>query len=684
MSVIVTQAPSTTAEEMRIAAVATALLQTADPDTSRHDQETRTWQRPGGLVTPIPKQRVQSEAGQASVGAVTPSQGNVGVTELESPQVRRGREQQTAVPMATPTTNGRNRAQSTPGTLRIPHTPVFSPIPQGVKPTPRVELTPESAIEDRCRIRFRPAQHFFQNASSLGLSTTPEIHTELVVEDDTSDTDSGQNAEEATFNCRLAVYWMEHPEVPKVSIQCRLQEQTHRSLGEQQVLGVAILENLVLNLRSMHLGDHGNSNIPDQGILFLSTGPFDTWTCEEAEAHAWPQTVSGPNVKLEDPQDRSTYPHQTGGGQNSSGPANGNYARSEPNPFYMGPPAGSCIPSNGSRNGGGAAGGSGGPGGGSPRGGPPSNGPSSPSSPGNGPLRPGGGGSLGSGPPSGRGPPGPPNGGGGKGGHNSPWQPYNDRPPNMPLWPGQGFLMPPAHHRRFVTLGVEAAQEYHRQSMHQRLINMINQLLGIQLHILDGMKLRQSDSSKTITPYTGSSKFSELEDWLMSICIFFAVAQYGGEGHDREKVLIIMGFIKDEALKWYLQHVIHVNWNRLQWSFTDVVMGLYNCFVQPSTMQDACEAFHKAAYIAEDGVQGYYDSLLNHAQNMAVYPDKYTIRKKFLDGILSDMLFALICNGGLSPEVNTVEGFVSEVKAYETSLKMATHYLERSTRAKTA
>ncbi|KAG6913592.1 hypothetical protein DXG01_005702 [Tephrocybe rancida] len=162
------------------------------------------------------------------------------------------------------------------------------------------------------------------------------------------------------------------------------------------------------------------------------------------------------------------------------------------------------------------------------------------------------------------------------------------------------------------------------------------------------------------------------------------VAQYGGKGHDREKVLILMDFIKDEALKWYLQHVIHVNWNQLQWSFMDVVMGLYDRFIQLSTMKDAHEAFCKAAYIAEDGVQGYYDSLLNHAQNMAVYPDEYTIHEKFLGGILSNMLIALIHDGGLSPEVNTIEDFVSEVKAYETSLKMATHYLEHSTCAKMA
>ncbi|KAG6822507.1 hypothetical protein H0H92_013595, partial [Tricholoma furcatifolium] len=80
----------------------------------------------------------------------------------------------------------------------------------------------------------------------------------------------------------------------------------------------------------------------------------------------------------------------------------------------------------------------------------------------------------------------------------------------------------------------------------------------------------------------------------------------------------------------------------------------------------------------KDGVQGYYDVLLEHAQNMIVYPDEMTIREKFLEGIPEDMLVSLICDGGLAPEVNTIEEFVSEAKAYENSLKTASHYLERA------
>jgi hypothetical protein len=47
-------------------------------------------------------------------------------------------------------------------------------------------------------------------------------------------------------------------------------------------------------------------------------------------------------------------------------------------------------------------------------------------------------------------------------------------------------------------------------------------------------------------------------------------------------------------------------------------------------MQDARENFHKVKYTPTLGVQGFYDALLEHVQNMAVYPDSYTILEEFM------------------------------------------------------
>ncbi|KAF5378850.1 hypothetical protein D9615_006885 [Tricholomella constricta] len=240
--------------------------------------------------------------------------------------------------------------------------------------------------------------------------------------------------------------------------------------------------------------------------------------------------------------------------------------------------------------------------------------------------------------------------------------------------------MPPQVRSTSRNPGVAEAVEQHRDSMHVRLKALLEEQLGTRLQLPEGSKLRRSDASKTITPYAGGTKFSDLERWLTDVCVHLAACQYGGDERDRERVLVVPEFLRGEAKTWYQRHVVHVNRRQRHWTFEDVILGLYDRFVQPSTMQDAREDFYDATYNESIGVQGFYDELMDHAQNMAVFPDEYTVRDTFLEGIPKDMLVALIKEGGLSPEINTVDEFVSEVKAYESASKTAAHYLARNSR----
>ncbi|KAG6809434.1 hypothetical protein H0H92_000261, partial [Tricholoma furcatifolium] len=79
--------------------------------------------------------------------------------------------------------------------------------------------------------------------------------------------------------------------------------------------------------------------------------------------------------------------------------------------------------------------------------------------------------------------------------------------------------------------------------MHGRLLDIIKELLSCQVQPPEGIKSKCMDPAKTITAYAGSPKFGDLEDWLMSVCVYLAIAQYGGDGRDRERVLIIMDFL---------------------------------------------------------------------------------------------------------------------------------------------
>jgi hypothetical protein len=208
--------------------------------------------------------------------------------------------------------------------------------------------------------------------------------------------------------------------------------------------------------------------------------------------------------------------------------------------------------------------------------------------------------------------------------------------------------------------------------MHERLYELIQQHLTIRLVIPHSAKTRKTDTG-SVGKYTGGAKFSDLENWLANLVVLFKAEQYGGDDRDRERVLHVPQFIEGKAKRWFNRHVLHVRRTQLTWSFEEVIVGLYDRFIHPSTMQDARAAFFAARYSEEKGIQGFYDSLVDHAQNMAVYPDTYQIVETFLQGTPAYIREHMI-KDGLSPEVHTIDDFVTEAKKHEAAKKTLDYY----------
>ncbi|KAG6874674.1 hypothetical protein C0992_007007 [Termitomyces sp. T32_za158] len=204
--------------------------------------------------------------------------------------------------------------------------------------------------------------------------------------------------------------------------------------------------------------------------------------------------------------------------------------------------------------------------------------------------------------------------------------------------------------------------------MHDHLTQLVDDSLGVRFKFPDGVKPHRAEG-KHIRAYAGGHKFSQLEDWAMDICYHLAACCYGGDDMDQERIFVLHEFIDGEAQNWFHQHVLHTNRDKHDWTFKEVLIGLYNCFVNAATMQEACEAFRTATF---------YDDLVGHAQNMAVYLDEFTIQETFLDGIPAEMRRKLIHDNNLSPEVNTVTEFLAYAICYEQSAQTASHYDQRS------
>jgi hypothetical protein len=101
-------------------------------------------------------------------------------------------------------------------------------------------------------------------------------------------------------------------------------------------------------------------------------------------------------------------------------------------------------------------------------------------------------------------------------------------------------------------------------------------------------------------------------------------------------------------------------------------------------MQDAREEFRKTKYSTVTGIQGLYDSLLDCAQNMAIYPDSYTILKEFLKGMPPSMRSKCFLDYGMSPETSTLEEFVAVAKEIEQSEKTEAYYKRQYGRTTTS
>ncbi|KAG6858786.1 hypothetical protein C0995_013921 [Termitomyces sp. Mi166 len=122
---------------------------------------------------------------------------------------------------------------------------------------------------------------------------------------------------------------------------------------------------------------------------------------------------------------------------------------------------------------------------------------------------------------------------------------------------------------------------------------------------------------------------------------------------DQERIFALHEFINGEVQNWFRCHVLHTNRDKQDWTFKEVLIGLYNHFVNVAMMQEAREAFQTTVYDARMGVQTFYKELIGHAQNMAMYLNEFTIWETFLDGIPAEMRRMLIHDNNLSPEVNT-------------------------------
>ena len=122
-----------------------------------------------------------------------------------------------------------------------------------------------------------------------------------------------------------------------------------------------------------------------------------------------------------------------------------------------------------------------------------------------------------------------------------------------------------------ITVGRQQVDSHYRETMLTRLLNIVTESLGQALRFPDGYKPMLKPEG--IKKYNGSSKFSDLEQWLATLTNRYALMKFGGDDFDtdRVRVLSVADYLEGDALQWFSAHVLGARRTVARWLFTDVV-----------------------------------------------------------------------------------------------------------------
>ena len=113
--------------------------------------------------------------------------------------------------------------------------------------------------------------------------------------------------------------------------------------------------------------------------------------------------------------------------------------------------------------------------------------------------------------------------------------------------------------------------------------------------------------------YGSEENIEAFEGWLGNILRWFSINRYCGPDFDRDCVVCTVMFLESAALTWYGDNIDGGSHRNCEWSFKEVAIGLYDCFIRQGALRSASDTFQSATYIPEEGVMAFYHRMTWYA-----------------------------------------------------------------------
>ncbi|KAH7918508.1 hypothetical protein BV22DRAFT_1134540 [Leucogyrophana mollusca] len=137
--------------------------------------------------------------------------------------------------------------------------------------------------------------------------------------------------------------------------------------------------------------------------------------------------------------------------------------------------------------------------------------------------------------------------------------------------------------------------------------------------------------------------------------------------------------LKGPAKEWFRQEVLCLDRAIRKWTFRGAVLAMHRHFVHEAMAQQATDQFHVLRYDHKTGATAFFNGLWERAPRMVQRPDKYTFRRRFLDGLPHALVEDVLKTWGISTKYLRIEDILREVKAMENVHKYISHHRKQAT-----
>ena len=217
-------------------------------------------------------------------------------------------------------------------------------------------------------------------------------------------------------------------------------------------------------------------------------------------------------------------------------------------------------------------------------------------------------------------------------------------------------------------LGAEDENEMvYENAIVQKIRNTIHDRVGTEIpRDISGMK-----NIKPVPPkkYGGRDDIESFESWLADVLRWLRVAGVTGPEKDQLRIDLCGTTLKGLAADWFHLEVESFDRKVRHWTFTELIVAMYERFIHEVTAQNATTKFYDAKYSKSKGVLAFYNDLERYAGRMVARPDDYTFKRQLLRGLPQDMVEVLIKTRRVTAEHTSLPRLLQEAKSMESAFQ---------------